>query len=42
LAIVFSPTVLGEDHAPRKPIFITDSRYKLQSSMEVDQTLFDI
>lgn len=28
--------------ADRKPIFITDNRYKIQAQMELDQSLFEI
>ena len=43
MAIVFSPKVMDpKTNQPRKPIFITDNRYKLQSSLEIDKSLFDI
>ncbi len=29
MAIVFAQSVLDQDDNPRKPIFITDSRYKI-------------
>ncbi len=40
---MFSSKVVDpKTNQPRKPLFITDNRYKLQSSLEVDQSLFDI
>ena len=43
MVVVYADGVVQEDGiTQRKPLFITDSRYKLQSSLEVDKNLFDI
>ena len=43
LAIVFSNSVVDPATLKgKRPVFITDSRYKLQSANEIDQELFEI
>ena len=44
MVIVYADGVMNDDEkkSQRKPLFITDSRYKLQASLELDKDLFDI
>ena len=43
MVIVYADGVMNDDKkSQRKPLFITDSRYKLQASLELDKDLFDI
>jgi len=43
MVIVYADGVMNDEKkSQRNPLFITDSRYKLQASLELDNDLFDI